>query len=90
MSVVARKLVSKKKKRYINQEHDFDLDLSYINTPKTQGRIIAMGIPSEGLEAQFRNKMEVGHLCVHHACDSVLWPTPVGSSVNTLCTCDMV
>ncbi|EFC45398.1 predicted protein, partial [Naegleria gruberi] len=48
---IARRLVSKKKKRY--QEGGFDLDLTYV-TPN----IIAMGFPSVGKEALFRNPME--------------------------------
>ncbi|KAL9651348.1 hypothetical protein ABK040_001300 [Willaertia magna] len=48
---LARRLVSKKKKRY--QEDGFDLDLTYV-TPK----IIAMGFPSLGKESIYRNRME--------------------------------
>lgn len=47
-----RGLVSKKKKRFVHPGH-FDLDLAYI-TP----RIIAMGFPSEGFEASYRNAAE--------------------------------
>ena len=50
MDVMLRNMVSKEKKRYTDD--GFDLDLTYI-TP----RIIAMGAPSEGQEAIFRNPM---------------------------------
>jgi len=46
-----RGLVSKKKLRY--QQDGFDLDASYI-TP----RVLAMGFPSEGAEAVYRNPLE--------------------------------
>jgi len=45
-----RNLVSRKKRRF--QEGGFDLDLSYVLP-----RLIAMGWPSRGLEAAFRNPM---------------------------------
>lgn len=45
-----RSLVSKKKCRYT--QGDFDLDLSYVGD-----KIIAMGFPSEGIEASYRNPM---------------------------------
>jgi len=48
---LVRSMVSKQKKRFI---HDgFDLDLTYI-TPQ----LIAMGFPSEGSEAMYRNPMK--------------------------------
>eukprot|EP01112_Ceratiomyxa_fruticulosa_P022437 TRINITY_DN8206_c0_g1_i1.p1 TRINITY_DN8206_c0_g1~~TRINITY_DN8206_c0_g1_i1.p1 ORF type:complete len:905 (-),score=232.72 TRINITY_DN8206_c0_g1_i1:173-2887(-) len=50
MSLVHR-AVSKKKRRY--QKNGFDLDLSYI-TPQ----VIAMGFPSESVEAAYRNPMK--------------------------------
>lgn len=49
----ARNLVSKKKRRYVDPQNGFDLDLSYVND-----RIIAMGFPSEKVEAAFRNPMK--------------------------------
>lgn len=71
MSSVMRGLVSKKKKRY--QKDGFDLDLTYI-TPQ----VIAMGFPSTGREASYRNPMtEVqrffdlkhkGHVRVYNLC----------------------
>ena len=48
----ARGLVSKKKKRFVDKANDIDLDLTYI-TP----RVIAMGFPSVGKEAMFRNPL---------------------------------
>jgi phosphatidylinositol-3,4,5-trisphosphate 3-phosphatase/dual-specificity protein phosphatase PTEN len=50
-SAFFRGKVSKKKKRF--KEDGFDLDLSYITD-----RIIAMGFPSEGAEAVYRNPIE--------------------------------
>ena len=49
---IARGLVSKEKRRYVDKENGFDLDLSYITET-----IMAMGIPSEGTEGLFRNPM---------------------------------
>ena len=49
---VVRSLVSKKKNRFVDTEHGFNLDLSYITE-----NIIAMGFPSEGSESLYRNPM---------------------------------
>lgn len=48
MAKLIRGLVSKKKKRFV--EDGYDLDLTYVTT-----RIIAMGFPSTGLESMYRN-----------------------------------
>lgn len=45
-------LVSKKKRRFLDPHNDLDLDLTYI-VPS----IVAMGFPSEGREAAYRNRM---------------------------------
>jgi phosphatidylinositol-3,4,5-trisphosphate 3-phosphatase/dual-specificity protein phosphatase PTEN len=64
---MVRGLVSKKKKRFVNNTHGFNLDLSYIPTgtpveAQAEGnegveQLIAMGFPSEGGEAMYRNPM---------------------------------
>ncbi|PAA80367.1 hypothetical protein BOX15_Mlig032247g2 [Macrostomum lignano] len=51
MARALRQMVSKKKKRFT--EDDFNLDLSYI-TPQ----IIAMGVPADTLERLFRNNID--------------------------------
>lgn len=51
MALFAKKLVSKKKRRY--QENGFDLDMTFI----TQN-VVAMGFPSEGTEGIYRNHMK--------------------------------
>lgn len=45
-----KKLVSKKKRRY--QDSKFDLDMTYVTK-----RVIAMGFPSKGCEALYRNSL---------------------------------
>ena len=46
-------LVSKKKKRFIDEVNNFNLDLTYIHGKQ----LIAMGYPAEGVEALYRNSM---------------------------------
>ena len=59
---LARGLVSKKKVRFVDE--DFDLDLTYIDDER---RIIAMGYPSIGVEATYRNPMgEVQRFFEHY------------------------
>ena len=53
MTNFIRQKVSLKKCRFVNEEHNFDLDLTYI-----MDRIIAMGFPSEGHEGLYRNPMK--------------------------------
>ncbi len=48
---IIKKLVSKKKNRYISE--DFDLDLTFVLP-----NVIAMGYPSTGLESYYRNSMK--------------------------------
>ncbi len=48
---LARSCVSLKKRRFVQNE--YDLDLSYVTD-----RIIAMGFPSHGVEACYRNPYE--------------------------------
>jgi len=71
MANIIRRKVSLKKKRY--QKDGFDLDLAYI-TPN----ILAMGFPSSGMEAMFRNPLgsvkkfldakHLGHYKVYNLC----------------------
>jgi len=68
MAQLVRKLVSKSKKRYVDKEEEIDLDLSYVTT-----RIIAMGFPSEGSEAVYRNPlpMVLRFMKLRHGLDRV-------------------
>jgi len=51
--LLLREAVSKEKRRY--KEDGFDLDLSYMGI---NNRIVAMGFPSESMEAAYRNPMK--------------------------------
>ena len=74
-----RALVSQRKERY--KEQNFDLDFTYI-TP----RIIAMGFPSSGTEAYYRNPMDqvenllehnhAGHYKVYNLCSERQYDRP--------------
>ena len=46
-----KRLVSKKKRRY--EENEFDLDMTYVTK-----RVIAMGFPSTGCEVLYRNSLK--------------------------------
>lgn len=45
-----QKMTSKGRKRFVNREHDFNLDLSYVGQ-----RVMVMSFPTEGTEALYRN-----------------------------------
>ncbi|XP_065831429.1 uncharacterized protein [Oscarella lobularis] len=72
-----RALVSKDKKRFVST--DFDLDLTYVTN-----RLIAMGYPSEGAEAIYRNKLSdvqkfletrhKGHYKIYNLCSERAYP----------------
>jgi len=51
MSRALRGFVSLNKVRF--QEDGFDLDLAYVDPPAN--RLVAMGFPTEGVEAVYRN-----------------------------------
>ena len=84
MAGVFRTAVSKKKVRFVDKPNNIDLDLTFIvdgraaDSPKPYS-IIAMGFPSSGLEAQYRNPLtqvqrffelysRVGDYCVYNLC----------------------
>lgn len=82
MATIVRQFVSKNKKRYVDKEEEIDLDLSYVTD-----RIIAMGFPSEGMEANYRNplpmvlkfmKLRHGleHVKVYNLCSERSYATP--------------
>jgi len=52
LTTTFRTLVSKKKRRFVDEKTDLNLDLTYITK-----QIIAMGFPSSGVEKLYRNKM---------------------------------
>ena len=54
MTDVLRELVSKKKKRFI--QDGYNLDLAYIKP-----NIVAMGFPADGFESLYRNDIDYVH-----------------------------
>ncbi|ETV80213.1 hypothetical protein, variant [Aphanomyces astaci] len=59
MTLQLKKLVSKKKRRFIDD--GFDLDMTYV-TP----RLIAFGYPAENLEGMYRNHYKDVYSCFEH------------------------
>ena len=79
-----RTAVSKKKVRFVDKPNNIDLDLTFIVDARAADSskpysIIAMGFPSSGLEAQYRNPLSQvqkffeiysrpGDYCVYNLC----------------------
>lgn len=84
MAGIMRTAVSKKKVRFVDKPNNIDLDLTFIVDARAADSskpysIIAMGFPSSGLEAQYRNPLpqvqkffeiysRPGDYCVYNLC----------------------
>mmetsp|Transcript_11537 Transcript_11537/g.26797 ORF Transcript_11537/g.26797 Transcript_11537/m.26797 type:complete len:587 (-) Transcript_11537:83-1843(-) len=65
----ARHIVGKNKRRYINLEQDFDLDLAYV-----EKNVIAMSVPGYGVSVLYRNPLPevVRFMEMFHACNYLI------------------